>query len=152
VDRRIFLLLLLAGAGATGLAMLGLAPSRAIPNLDIHLGQERCKRCGMIISRINYAAAFYIGSQDWQKYDDIGCMVRSYITETNMLSIKVFDINSGEELDASAAYYFLADLRKIRTPMGYNIVATKSYDEAKQMAKEHGSSAIKWNEIPRSGD
>lgn len=159
MNRRGFLVILLVGVGAAGLATIGINASGTIPRLHIHLGEERCRRCGMIISRINYAAAFYVeGELDWNKYDDIGCMIMDYHLASkdmvNAHAIKVFDFDTEEELDANSAYYILADVRKLRTPMGYNIIALKARTSAEENAKEHQSDVLTWDQalgIPKGG-
>jgi copper chaperone NosL len=154
MNRRVFLVSLALAAGAGGLALLNLTPSGAIPRLEIHLGHERCNRCGMIISRINYAAAFYVESKgDWKKYDDIGCMIKDYIDikdDAKVLAVKVFDFDAGEELEANEAYYILASLKKLRTPMGYNILAFREQSMAELHAKEHESKVLIWSDALRS--
>ncbi len=140
-------------AGAGGFALLNLRPSRGTPSLEIHLNQERCNRCGMIISRINYAAAFYSeGKADWYKYDDIGCMLSDYLSlgDAKISAMKVFDFDDGEELDAHSAYYVLASLKILRTPMGYNIIALKGKAAADIKAQEHESAVINLDGALRS--
>jgi len=145
------LVLLAAAAGAGGLALVGVGQSRGIPNLHIRLGEEKCKRCGMIISRINYAAAIYSeGNDGWQKYDDVGCMINDYKVSTNVLAVKVFDFATGEEVTAKEAYYALANLRKLRTPMGYNIIAFRGKSAAEAQAREHDSPVLGWDQALRS--
>ncbi len=140
-------------AGAGGFALLNLRPSRGTPSLEIHLNQERCNRCGMIISRINYAAAFYVeGKNDWNKYDDIGCMLTDYLSlgDTKVSSMKVFDFDSNEELEAHGAYYVLTSLKILRTPMGYNIIALKGKAAADVKAQEHESTVVNLDGALRS--
>ena len=154
MNRRAFLVSLALAAGAGGLALLNLKPSGAIPRLEIHLGHEKCNRCGMIISRINYAAAFYIeGKGDWKKYDDIGCLIKDY-TDTvgiaTVVAVKVFDFDAEEELEANRAYYILASLKKLRTPMGYNILAFREKNTAEQQAKDHESIVMEWSDALQS--
>ena len=154
MNRRAFLVSLVLAAGAGGFALLNLRPSRGTPSLEIHLGQERCNRCGMIISRINFAAAFYAeGKDDWKKYDDVGCMIKDYLdTKDNakILSVRVFDFDSGEELGANGAHYTLASLKKLRTPMGYNLIAFKEKSTAEQNAKDHESQVLMWSDALQS--
>lgn len=129
-----------------------LQTSEELPELTIMLGQEKCKRCEMIISDIRYAAAMYVADSinDWWKYDDIGEMVLDYLEyrhKYEIKAIKVHDFPTGEAVDAVKAWYVVANPTKLRTPMGYGVIAFKERTQAEKAALEYDGEVLDWNKL-----
>ena len=123
-----------------------------VPELKILLGQEKCHRCGMIISDIRYAAAIYVGGEvnEWWKYDDVGEMALDYYEKRNsyeFLAVRVHDFLTGEEVDGYKAWYVVADPKKLWTPMGYGVIAFKDKMDAEREAKEHNGVIMNWEKL-----
>ncbi|GBC71358.1 hypothetical protein HRbin02_01139 [Candidatus Calditenuaceae archaeon HR02] len=141
MKRRAFLIAL------GGVAVVGAAAAIALqwrigvaPRLQIRLGEDRCRRCGMFISRLEFAAGLLLqGEQRWRFYDDVGCFASDYndllSAGKTVADARVFDYISKEELDAQRAYYVLADPKNLWTPMSYGVVAVGSRGEAENLAE-----------------
>ncbi|HIQ29585.1 MAG TPA: hypothetical protein EYH45_03375 [Candidatus Caldiarchaeum subterraneum] len=118
-----------------------------IPELVIHLDQDKCNRCGMLISDVRFAAAMFVeGELDFRKYDDIGCMLAEYITldKDMIMEVIVHDYVSGEAVKVEEAWFVVAPRDKLVTPMGYGVAAFKNLEDAEQVAGEYGGEVMKW--------
>jgi len=146
--RRRFLLKLI-GVGAVA-ALAGLITLRPLPAqkaFNLKLGQDRCRRCGMIISRLEYAAGILLAdAPDWHYYDDIGCFAMDYATfERNGKTVadaKVVDFKSRRPVDARAAYFVSADPKVLWTPMSYGFVALERVEDAREVAERYGGKVV----------
>ncbi|MEM4287991.1 MAG: nitrous oxide reductase accessory protein NosL [Candidatus Caldarchaeum sp.] len=152
MKRRALVVGAVAVAAVTAAAVyLTLQPARQIPRLLIYLDKDKCKRCGMVISRQEFAAGLLVeGMDDWWKYDDIRCMLKDYIENSErvkVLAAAVFDYHTKEQLDAMAAYYVKADPKKLWTPMSSGIVAAKDSSVAEQIAHKHDGHVYSWHKI-----
>ena len=147
-------------AGAVILAALlsafylqGLRGGGEIPELTIHLDQDKCHRCGMLISDVRFTAAMLVrGEQDFRKYDDVGCLLEEYkkIDKNDVLAVIVHDYFSNKPLKAEKAWYVVAPKGKLATPMGYGVVALASYEEAQRLAEEYGGEVLDWEGLVRN--
>ncbi|MDJ0270831.1 MAG: nitrous oxide reductase accessory protein NosL [Aigarchaeota archaeon] len=125
--------------------------SNTKPALSIELDREKCKRCGMLISDLRYAAAILVeGEQDYWKYDDIGEMVLDYKKNSGsrkIIEIIVFDYATKEPLDATRAWYVKADPTSLKTPMGFGVVALSEKERAEKLAEEYSGVVLSWSEL-----
>ncbi len=121
------------------------------PELSIELDREKCKRCGMLISDIRYAAAILVeGEPDYWKYDDIGGMVLEYKKTSGsrkIIEVIVFDYITKEPLDAKSAWYVKADPTALKTPMGFGVVALRERENAEKIAEEYSGVVLSWSEL-----
>ena len=113
------------------------------PKLSIRLGEDRCRRCGMIVSRLEFAGGILLrGRGSWYVYDDIGCLAYDYNEFVSkgmeVEEVRVFDFATKEDIDAKAAHYVIADPRRLWTPMSYGVVALRKKEEAEELAKRYG--------------
>ncbi len=134
-------------AVASALYLSTLNKKEEIPELVIHLDQDKCHRCGMLISDRRYAAAMFLkGERDFRKYDDVGCMLVEYnqIDKSRIMAVIVHDYNSGKPLKAENAWFAVAPKNKLITPMGYGVVALEKYEDAEQIAKQYGGKVLDW--------
>lgn len=134
-----FLLFLLAACGG----------AQVDPNTppEIVYGEDVCDQCGMIISDDRFAAALVIekAANDFQYllFDDAGEMF-AFVAEDNgqskIASWFVHDYNSREWLDATSAWFVVAD--SLQTPMGFGIAASAQELEAQALAQESGGEVL----------
>lgn len=129
-------------SAVTALQMLQARTSER-PRLAIRLGEDRCRRCGMIVSRLEFAGGILLkGRREWYVYDDIGCLAYDYNEFASrgfeVEEVRVFDFRTKEELDARAAHYVLADPRRLWTPMSYGVVALGRKSDADEVAGRYG--------------
>ncbi len=113
------------------------------PKLSIRLGEDRCRRCGMVVSRLEFAGGVLLRDRrSWYVYDDIGCLAYDYNEFVSrgieVEEVKVFDFVTKEEIDAGSAHYVLADPRRLWTPMSYGVVALRRKEEAEELAERYG--------------
>ena len=119
------------------------------PNVppEIVYGEDVCTRCGMIISDDRFAAALVIekAANDYEQmlFDDAGEMF-AFAGEDNgqskIVSWFVHDYNSREWLDATSAWFVVAD--SLQTPMGFGIAASAQELEAQALAQEWGGEVL----------
>ncbi len=134
---------IVVAAGAVTAFQLISARTSERPKLSIRLGEDRCRRCGMIISRLEFAGGILLKDRrSWYVYDDVGCLAYDYneLTSKGMEveDVRVFDFETREELDARSAHYVLADPRKLWTPMSYGVVAVGNREKAEELARRFG--------------
>jgi len=145
--------LLVVGVVAAVVFYISSQSGEKMPRLTIYLDKDKCRRCGMVISRQEYAAGLLVkGIDDWWKYDDIGCMLKHYLENVSkavFLAVAVYDYNTKEQLDGKSAYYVKADPEKLWTPMNSGIVAVKEADSAGQLAHKYQGHVYGWEEILR---
>lgn len=114
---------------------------------DIVYGEDVCTRCGMIISDDRFAAALVIekAANDYEQmiFDDAGEMFAFVAEDNGQLKIAswfVHDYNSREWLDATSAWFVVAD--SLQTPMGFGIAASAQELEAQALANEWGGDVL----------
>jgi nitrous oxide reductase accessory protein NosL len=143
MNRRAFLVIAGVGlAAALGAILIYRRPASQRP-FNIRLGQDRCKRCGMIISRLEHAAGILLaGATDWDYYDDVGCFAKDYYKHKSggatIQDAKVVDFKKKSPIDAKKAQYIVADPKKLWTPMSYGVVAVEDVEDARALAEAHG--------------
>ncbi len=114
---------------------------------EIVYGEDVCQRCGMIISDDRFAAALVVerAANEFESllFDDAGEMF-AFAGEDNgqakIVSWFVHDYTSREWLDATAAWFVLAD--SLQTPMGFGVAACAHELEARSLAQEWGGEAL----------
>ena len=94
---------------------------------EMHWDRDMCSRCVMVISdRKNSVQVQDQSSNKVYKFDDIGCMViwseESNIEWIDDATIWVTDVQTGEWIDARAAFYTTGNI----TPMAFGYSAYKS--------------------------
>jgi copper chaperone NosL len=114
---------------------------------EIVYGEDVCARCGMIISDDRFAAALVVekaaNDYEYLSFDDAGEMF-AFASEDNgqskIVSWFVHDYNSREWLDATAAWFVVAD--SLQTPMGFGVAACAHELEARALAQEWGGEVL----------
>lgn len=128
-----------------------------VPTLDppeLHLGQDTCYDCSMIISEARFAAAV-VTIQDGQRvqylFDDLGEMLRFTLPQaaqsvpTSQIRYWAHDFETSSWIDASKAHYVWA--KSIHTPMGTGIIAFAEQASAQASAKSNEGQAMNFEQI-----
>ena len=108
---------------------------------EIVYGEDVCFRCGMIISDERFAAALVVekAANDYEQFvfDDAGEMF-AYAAEdadrSRIVRWFVHDYNSREWIDATTAWFVIAD--SLHTPMGFGVAACAEEAQAQALAEE----------------
>ncbi|EHP28557.1 hypothetical protein SMGD1_0030 [Sulfurimonas gotlandica GD1] len=100
---------------------------------EVHWDRDMCSRCVMVVSdRKNTVQVRNPDTSKTYMFDDIGCMALWFEEEKiewkNKAIVWVTDLESGEFIDARAAFY---DTNNI-TPMAYGFSAHKSKNSIKK--------------------
>ncbi|MEX2350049.1 MAG: nitrous oxide reductase accessory protein NosL [Flavobacteriaceae bacterium] len=114
----------------------------------INYGSDACHFCKMtIVSKTHSAQAVSAKGKQF-KYDAIECMVNDLTTENNaeMAILLVANyLDAGNMIPAEKATYLVSE--NIPSPMGANLSATASNDDAKQLKTENGGELFEWNSL-----
>lgn len=121
--------------------------NKGIP--EIYYGADKCSFCGMVISEKEFSAAYYNVEEGWMKFDDIGCMLTSLLSEklNNIKHIYVSDYYDRTWIDAEEAYYVLVDSYNLRTPMGTGIAAFRDKNQAEKFSLKNSGMLFIYEEI-----
>lgn len=140
-------LLSLVGGGVVlgvGGVVYSQLPDESPPTGDptIRYGEDSCARCRMLISDIQYAAAWRETDGSESYFDDIGCMAlldeeRHPSGETKYW---VHDYESGDWIDAMSAAYVVSP--DIRSPMSYGVVANTNVADSRILATKLSSADV----------
>ena len=113
--------------------------------------EDICGYCRMAISEKQYAAQFVDRDGEAFKFDDIGCMIehlKARISRADIAAYFVVDFESRSWLKAEDAA--LVRSKKIKTPMGFNIVAFKDRERAEQAAAAYNGTVATFAELIES--
>ena len=104
---------------------------------EIRYGEDTCTRCLMIINEARYAASYVTGTGEVRYFDDLGEMF-AYLSETpeNVVGFWVHDYDTEAWVKGRDAHYVAAD--GLRTPMGLDIVAFSTLEQAEHLTAEVG--------------
>lgn len=113
---------------------------------EIRYGEDACDRCLMIINEARYAASYVTEAGDVRRFDDIGEMF-AYTQEVpeTIIVFWVHDYEKEEWIKGNEAHYVAAD--GLRTPMGFDIVAFSTLEEAESLAAETGGTVHTFNSL-----
>ena len=107
----------------------------------IHLGEESCAACRMIISEERYGAQLHERGKPVQLYDDYGCLLtRRSIGDSNRRVIYVRSFENGNWLAEHQAFYVVS--KEILSPMAYGVAAFATRESAAEFARGLGDSEI----------
>ena len=116
----------------------------------INYGHDECEFCRMQITDNKYGAELVTDKGKIYKFDSIECMIEfSLVKNTlgdtnNKLLITDFD-NPDNFIDARNSFYVKND--KFRSPMGLNVTAFNSEEQAQKFISENGGEKISWVEV-----
>lgn len=102
---------------------------------EIRYGEDTCTRCLMIINETRFAAAYVTGAGDVRNFDDPGEMF-AYLHENpeNVVVYWVHDYETEAWLKGREAFYVAG--KGFQTPMGFDIVAVSTEEQAERLAAE----------------
>lgn len=127
------------------LCLVGMLAAACSPAADgppeIVVDHSTCAHCGMLISEPRYAAAFRIDGRD-SVFDDVGCLLQSLQDESASAAAEVWfrDVDDGSWLTADEAVFVHA--AGLPTPMAGGIVATKSREDADELAARRAGEVL----------
>ncbi|MGE3108600.1 MAG: nitrous oxide reductase accessory protein NosL [Phycisphaerales bacterium] len=121
---------------------------------EIRLGRDECADCGMLVSEDRCSSALLIdvsGSREYAIFDDIGCML-DYLHDppesTRVVGAFVHDHGDRRWIDAGSSFILFADPARLKTPMGFGIVAVASRQDAESLRQTFGGDIVDWNAAP----
>lgn len=114
----------------------------------IDYGAESCSFCRMTIVDRQHAAEIVTNKGKVYKFDSAECMVNS-IGEIGKESIAIYLCNTFNEpgilTDATAAAYLISEA--LPSPMGANLTAFTSAEEANKALEMHGGKVYLWESL-----
>ncbi len=116
----------------------------------LHLGDDVCQFCQMIISDQRFAAACIIKSDNRSTqaaFDDIGCLLEFEKSnhEGDITHRYVTDYDSGAWLDASTALYIQSP--QIHSPMASGIIASQTQAGADRLAQRFAGPVLSFDAL-----
>jgi nitrous oxide reductase accessory protein NosL len=108
---------------------------------EIVVDQTSCAHCLMLISDLEYAAAYRAG-EEVEAFDDIACLLRELDTEADEEEVGIWfrDVRDASWLEPAEAIFVLA--RSLPTPMAGGVVAVGDRSAATALADQHGGEVI----------
>ncbi len=117
----------------------------------IKYGQDHCHFCDMTVVDKAHAAQFVTKKGRSYSFDSEECLIWKLNKDQNeekMAYILVTDYNSpGTLVDANKATFLISE--KIKSPMGANLSAFKSQEEANEAQKKYGGVLFNWEQIKK---
>ena len=109
----------------------GNAPEGPHEAVQIHLGEDVCSACGMIISDDRFGAQQHSKGQSPALFDDLGCLLKES-SPKSMDSIFVRSFENSSWILASGAFAVVS--KEIHSPMGYGIATFPTEQAARAYA------------------
>lgn len=127
--------------------LLFLMVSCKIEPKEINLGNDMCHFCKMTIIDKPFASEIVNSKGKAFMYDAIECLVQNLETEELDASmLLVYDYqNTKDFIDATTSYFVISE--KIKSPMGKNLAAFKSKNEAIKFINKNTGNLYSWNEL-----
>lgn len=130
------------------LLMLNLVFACSIKPSKIEYGKDACRYCKMTIVQKTHAAQMITKKGKPFKYDAVECLINDLLDrDTSKIElILVTDyLNPATLIDAKTATYLISST--IKSPMGANLSAFASKEEAKKFLKSDKDKLYTWQEI-----
>jgi copper chaperone NosL len=131
-----------------GLGMLLIFFSCSVAPQPIEYGKDQCSFCKMNIVDKTHAAQFVTKKGKQYKFDAIECMVNSVI-EINNTQIEILLVANygkpGEMINAKTASYLISP--EIKSPMGANLSAVSTLDEANKLKESYTGNIYTWETL-----
>jgi copper chaperone NosL len=114
----------------------------------ISYGKDNCHHCKMTISDNRYGSEMVTKKGKVFKFDSIECMAK-YLNEkgdadTGLLLVTDYT-NPGTFVETSKASFLQSE--QLPSPMGMNLTAFNSEEEAKNLAGEKGGEVVNWEGV-----
>ena len=115
----------------------------------INYGQDHCAFCEMTVVDKTHASEYVTKKGKSYIFDSIECLVKQINRENNVSDLAFVLVsnylNPGELIDAKKATYLITD--KIKSPMGANLSAFNSLENAKKVQQEFGGTLYSWPQL-----
>jgi len=114
----------------------------------INYGSDACHFCKMTIVTKTHSAQAVSTKGKQFKYDAIECMVNDINTDNKVeMAVKQVAnyLNPGEMIPAEKATYIISS--NIPSPMGANLSAIATKQEAEELKKHNGGDLFDWNAL-----
>ncbi len=115
----------------------------------INYGQDHCAFCEMTVVDKTHASEYVTKKGRSYIFDSVECLVRQLNeknNETDLTFILVSNyLNPGELINAKTATYLITD--KIKSPMGANLSAFKTTEEAIKTQSEKDGITFTWQQL-----
>ena len=115
----------------------------------INYGQDHCAFCDMTVVDKTHASEYVTKKGKSYIFDAIECMVQKINQENNegkLAYVLVANYQKpGELIDALSATFLITP--KIKSPMGANLSAFKSIENAKKVQSELGGTLYNWQQL-----
>jgi copper chaperone NosL len=116
---------------------------------EIQYGQDHCHLCDMTVVDSTHASEYTTKKGRSYPFDSEECLIWKLQKDNNekdMAYILVADYNHpGKLIDAKSAFYLISE--KIKSPMGANLSAFSSKEDAQKAQKQYGGKIYDWNQI-----
>ncbi|WP_456376936.1 nitrous oxide reductase accessory protein NosL [Lutibacter sp.] len=115
---------------------------------QIEYGKDQCNFCVMNIVDKTHAAQYVTKKGKQFKFDAIECMVNEVNNrgEEDVAILLVANYaNPGEMINATTATYLIS--KEIKSPMGANLSALSSKDNAENLQQKHGGKIYTWETL-----
>ena len=131
------------------LTILTLASCGSEPE-PINYGHDECEFCRMLVTDNKYGAELVTDKGKIYKFDSIECMiefslVKNTLGDTNNKLLITDFYDPGNLVDARNSVYVKND--KFRSPMGLNVTAFNSEEQAQKFISENGGEKLSWVEV-----
>ncbi len=117
---------------------------------QINYGKDMCEHCSMTIIDKKFGAELLNSKGKAVKFDSGECMV-GYLNDQNKFEAVqhlVVNYNSaGELINAQEAYYLHGG--EMISPMGGNLAAFKTKEDAEKLQSELGGYILKWDDVKK---
>jgi nitrous-oxide reductase accessory protein nosL len=111
----------------------------------IDYGKEECAFCKMTIVSPQFASEVVTQKSKAFKYDAIECMLQAPQEDKVALHLVCDYLNEGNFIEASQATYLVSP--NIESPMGGNLAAFSSKEDAQRIQAEKGGDLYDWEGI-----
>ncbi len=125
--------------------------SCSVEPVEIDYGNVHCMHCDMTVVDKSHSAEYVTKKGKAYVFDAIECMVRTINEKKNedeLVFILVADYsNPGNLIDAKTATFMINEA--IKSPMGANLSAFSSLENANKVKKEFGGDLFSWDELKK---
>jgi len=131
-----------------GVVILLISISCKVEPAAIEFGKDQCSFCVMNIVDKTHAAQYVTAKGKQFKFDAIECMVNdlSEKKDLELAFLLVSDYgNPGQMTDAKAATFLISP--EIKSPMGANLSAFSSKNNAEELLQKHGGKNYTWETL-----
>jgi copper chaperone NosL len=148
--RNLFQAVCYMGVLLSVISSCGNDPEGSPKAVQIHLGEDVCSACGMIISDDRFGAQQHSKGQSPALFDDLGCLLKES-SPKSVESIFVRSFENSSWIPASGA--FAVKSKEIHSPMGYGIAtfpterAAQTYAARFQRATVHEIKSLLENPV-----